>query len=168
MVSSLHSSWLERSMPLRWGGKGIDRPGKLGQKRFLEAEGVWTRLAQAPKPQDVEGERASCSEGLKPPIQESCIQYLALFVTSFLSQSQIFNTRHLQLPSSTRAKQTLDLHEPPVPRERYAVIMDVLGLRSGRCPSPSSAASGGQRSHLQALHFSEEGTRLFRSGQDGL
>lgn len=69
-------------MPLQWGGKGIDRLGKLGQKCFLEAERVWTRLAQAPKPQDVEVERGSCGEGMKPPIQESCIQCLALLRTS--------------------------------------------------------------------------------------
>lgn len=31
LVSSLHSSWLERSMPLQWGGKGSDCLGKLGR-----------------------------------------------------------------------------------------------------------------------------------------
>lgn len=45
LVSSLHSSWLERSMPLQWGGKGTDCLGNLGQKHFLKDGSVWTRLA---------------------------------------------------------------------------------------------------------------------------
>lgn len=69
-------------MPLWWDGKGIHCLGKLGQKCCLEAERVWTRLAQASKPQDVEGERASSSEGMKPLIQEGCIQLLALLWAS--------------------------------------------------------------------------------------